>query len=72
MRGEAMTNKQEKFLKKFYYSMIEFEQDFFPKTFREKQEEKPTDNQSIGISLAKESFRKIKQEVTQGKISAVD
>lgn len=64
-----MTNTQENVSKKFYCSMIEFEQDFFPKAFSEKQVKKPTDNQSIGISLAKESFRKIKQEVTTGKIS---
>ena len=64
-----MTNKQEKY-KKYYCSVIEFEQDFFPRSFSEKQVRKPTDNQTIGVNLAKESFRKIRQEVTKEEINA--
>jgi len=64
-----MTSRQQRGKRQSYCSMIEFEQDFFPRAFSEKQVRKPTDNQSLGISMAKESFRKIRQELTTGKIS---
>lgn len=56
--------------KQSYCSMIEFEQAFFPKSFREKYAPKAMDSRSIGIELAKDSFRKIKQEVTEEKATA--
>jgi len=56
--------------KKSYCSMIEFERDFFPEAFGKKQAKKPTDNQSIGVKLAKESFREVRQQVGVGKVSA--
>jgi len=55
--------------KKSYCSMIEFEQDFLPKAFSEKQAKKPTDNQAIGVNLAKESFREIRQRAGISKVS---
>lgn len=67
-----MTNKQERNREKFYCSIIEFEQDFFPRSFSEKLTKKPTDNQSIGINLAKESFRKVREETTQKGIPEED
>lgn len=62
-----MTNTNRKSEKRFYCSIIEFQKDFFPKSFGEKQAKKPDDKQSVGANLAKESFRKIRQEILQGK-----
>ena len=62
--------KNKDIVKKSYSSMIEFERDFFPKAFSEKQAKKPADNQSIGVNLAKESFREIRQQAEVGKVSA--
>ena len=53
----------------FYCSMIEFEQDFFPKSFSNKQVERPADSHTIGVNFAKDSFRRIHQEVAAGKLS---
>lgn len=66
-----MNNKQKTVKKRFYCSMVEFDQDFFPRSFGEKQVKKPTDNQAIGVNLVKESFRQIRQEMTQDEISAL-
>lgn len=52
--------------KKFYCSIVEFQQAFFPKSFTEKQAKKITDPKSIGVSLAKESFLRIRQESSVG------
>jgi hypothetical protein len=65
-----MTNKHKTKKKRASYcSIAEFEQDFFPKSFAEKQARKPQDSQSIGVSLAKESFRRIRQEAIADKPS---
>lgn len=55
--------------REFYCSIVEFEEDFFPKSFTEKQAKKAKDNQSIGVSLAQESFRRIRQEMAAGRLS---
>ena len=62
--------KNKDIAKKSYSSIVEFERDLFPKAFNEKQAKKPTDNKSIGLNLAKESFREVKQRVEVGKVSA--
>ncbi len=63
-----MMNKDKK-RRIFYCSMIEFEQDFFPKSFSNEQMRKATDSHTIGVQLAKESFRIIRQEVAEGALS---
>jgi hypothetical protein len=53
----------------FYCSIVEFEEDFFPKSFVEEQARRPKDNQSIGAGLAQESFRRVRQDMVAGKLS---
>ena len=55
-----------------YRSIHEFEQDFFPKSFTEKQIRRPKDTHSMGVSLAQESFRSVRQEVTANRLSDAD
>jgi len=58
MRGKEIDRKK----RKAYCSIAEFEQDFFPKAYRERQARKVPDSHSIGVNLAKESFQRIRQE----------
>lgn len=46
--------------KQAYRSMVEFEKEFFPKSFEKRMAEKPTDAQALGVNLAKESLEKIR------------
>jgi hypothetical protein len=46
--------------KQIFHSMMEFEKEYFPKSFKKKMEEKPTDARELGISQANESLDKIK------------
>jgi hypothetical protein len=64
-----MTHKEPK-SKRFYHSMIEFEKDFFPKSFSSKQAKRLADSRSIGVDLAKDSFRRIREDVAAGKLSS--
>ncbi len=45
--------------------MKEFERKFFPKSFKEKMAETPTDAQALGVSLAKESLEKIRERLAK-------
>jgi hypothetical protein len=51
---------KDKTKKYVYYSMMEFEREFFPKSFKKKMAEKSADAKSLGTSLAEESLEKIK------------
>ena len=51
--------------KQIYRTMLEFEKEFFPKSYKERMTEKPTDAQALGVSLAKESLERIKRELAQ-------
>jgi len=42
--------------------MSEFEENYFPRSYKEKKSEKPTDARDLGISLAKESLEKIRKK----------
>jgi len=46
-------------------SMVEFERVYYPKAFKERMAEKPTDARALGISLAKESLNKIRRELNR-------
>lgn len=46
--------------KQAFHSMMEFEKEYFPKSFEKKMEEKPTDARALGSNLAKESLDKIR------------
>lgn len=50
--------------KHVYRSMFEFEKKFFPNSFK-KMEKEPKDAQAIGISMAKESLKKIREGLAQ-------
>jgi hypothetical protein len=45
--------------------MMEFEKEFFPKSFKKRMAEKPTDAQALGVSLAKESLGKIRRQLAE-------
>jgi hypothetical protein len=49
--------------KQIFYSIMEFEKEYFPKSFKKKMEEKPTDARALGSSLAKESLDKIRGQL---------
>jgi len=51
--------------KQIYRTMLEFEKEFFPKSFKERMAEKPTDAQALGVSLAKESLQRIERKLAR-------
>ena len=51
--------------KQVYKSMREFEEKFFPKSFRKQSTEVPTDARALGISLAKESLDTILRQLSK-------
>ena len=59
------TNSNNKKRKQIYSSMKEFEKEFFPKSFKKRMAERPTDAQALGISLAKESLEKIRGQLAK-------
>jgi len=50
--------------KQVYKSMREFEEKFFPKSFRKQSTEVPADARALGISLAKESLDTILRQLS--------
>ena len=46
--------------KKVFYSMMEFEKTFLPKSFEKRISKEPTDPMELGITLARQSLDKIK------------
>ncbi len=58
-----MNRSKEK--KQVFRSMMEFEKNYFPKSFEKRMLERPTDAQTLGISLAKESLDKIKERLAE-------
>lgn len=57
--------KSSKKKEKAYKSMREFEEKFFPESFRKKSVEMPTDAHTLGINLAKESLDMIKSRLSK-------
>ena len=53
-----MAKNKEKIDRKYYYSMIEFEKDFFPEFFKLKYEKKHQKADIVGADLARDSFKK--------------
>ena len=49
--------------KRMFRSMLEIEKEFFPKSFKNRMLEKPTDAHALGIYLARESLDKIRQQI---------
>ena len=45
--------------------MEEVAKKFFPKTWEKRQAERPEDGEALGISLAKESLNKIREQLTK-------
>jgi len=58
-----MVNGKKK--KQVYKSMEEFEEEFFPKSFRKQSSEVPVDARAIGISLARESLDTIRRRLSK-------
>lgn len=48
-----------------FHSIVEFEKEYFPKSFEQKMEEKPTDARALGSNLAKESLDKIRTRLAK-------
>jgi len=48
-----------------YKLMREFEEKFFPKSFRERSLEVPTDARTLGINLARESLDTIRSKLSK-------
>ena len=48
-----------------YKSMREFEEKYFPESFRKQSAEVPTDARALGISLAKESLDTIRHRLSK-------
>jgi len=49
--------------KQVYKSMREFEKKFFPKSFRKKSTEFPSDARALGISSARESLSTVRRRL---------
>jgi len=57
-------NKNKK-KKQIFRSMREFEKEFLPQSFEKRNAERLTDAQALGISLAKESLKKIREQLAK-------
>lgn len=51
--------------KKVFCSMTQIRKEYFPKSFEEQKSVKPKDAHELGISWAKESLDKIKDELNE-------
>jgi hypothetical protein len=51
--------------KRAFRSMTDFEKKYFPKSFKKRMAEKPTDARALGISLAKESLDSIRRQLAE-------
>lgn len=51
--------------KQAFHSMMEFEKKYFPKSFRKRIAEKPTDAHALGISLSTETLNKIRKQMSK-------
>ena len=51
--------------KQVYKSMREFEEKFFPESFRKQSTEVPTDARTLGVSLARESLDMIRRRLSK-------
>lgn len=58
-------SKKKKKKKQVYKSMREFNEEFFPKSFRKQSTEVPTDAHALGISLARESLDTIRRRLSK-------
>ena len=48
-----------------FHSIMEFEKEYFPKSFEKRMEKKLTDARALGSSLAKESLDKIRTRLAK-------
>jgi len=48
-----------------FRSMMEFEKKYFPKSFKKRMTEKPTDAHDLGISLSMETLNKIRRQMSK-------
>ena len=46
-------------------SMHEFEQRYFPTSFKKKMAEQPSDAHALGVNLAKESLEKVRRHLSK-------
>lgn len=44
-----------------YHSMTEFERKYLPRSLKKQQSQRPSDAETLGIALAKESINKIRE-----------
>ncbi|MCK4295765.1 MAG: hypothetical protein KAW56_17755 [Candidatus Marinimicrobia bacterium] len=51
--------------KQVYKSMKEFEEKFFPKSFRKKSTEFPSDARALGIRSARESLSTVRRQLSK-------
>lgn len=51
--------------KQVYKSMREFNEEFFPKSFRKQSTEVPTNVHALGVSLARESLDTIRRRLSK-------
>ena len=52
-----------------FHSMMEFEKKYFPKSFRKRIQEKPTDPHALGISLSNDTLNKIRRQMSKQTLS---
>lgn len=51
--------------KQVFRSMMEFEKKYFPKSFKKRMTEKPTDARALGISLSTDTLDKIRRQMSK-------
>ena len=48
---------------KIFYSMMEVDKEFFPASFKKKMKKKPADEYALGVSMAKDTIKKVRDEL---------
>jgi len=51
--------------KQVFRSLMEFEKKYFPKSFKKRMTEKPTDARALGISLSTDTLDKIRRQMSK-------
>lgn len=46
-----------------FHSMMDVDKEFFPTFFRKKMKKKPADEYALGVSMAKDTIKKVRDEL---------
>lgn len=55
--------KKNKKGERIFNSMLEVDKEFFPASFEKKMKKKPADQYALGVSMAKDTIKKVRDEL---------